>query len=211
MVDGQVRTNDVTDHRIIDAMLAVPRESFVSGDQCALAYLDRDLDVGGGGGIRRYLVKPQLTGKLMQAAEIKASDNVLVVGCATGYLAALAAQLAAKVTATESDPALVARGQAALAQLGLANVTLKAAEPAQGDPASAPFDVIILNGATEIPPEQLYGQLAEGGRLVGVFAKTRPARAMIVTRSHGDLGNRVLFDAAAPVLPGLEHPPGFVF
>jgi protein-L-isoaspartate(D-aspartate) O-methyltransferase len=211
MVDGQVRTNDVTDHRIIDAMLAVPRESFVSEDQGALAYLDRDLDVGGGGGIRRYLVKPQLTGKLMQAAEIKASDNVLVVGCATGYLAALAARLAAKVTATESDPTLVARGQAVLAQLGFANVTLKAAEPVQGDPASAPFDVIILNGATEIALEQLYGQLAEGGRLVGVFAKARPARAMIVTRSHGDLGNRVLFDAAAPVLPGLERLPGFVF
>ena len=211
MVDCQVRTNDVTDHRIIDAMMAVPREAFVPEGLRTIAYLDRDLDVAEEGGTRRYLLAPRLTGKLLQSAEITASDNVLVVGCATGYLAALAARLVARVTATESDPALVARAQAILAQTGVANVTVKAAAPIQGDPAGAPFDVIILNGATEIAPEALYGQLAEGGRLVGVFAKTHPARATIVTRSHGDLGNRVLFDAAAPVLPGLERVPGFVF
>ena len=211
MVDGQVRTNDVTDHRIIDAMMAVPREAFVSEGLRAIAYLDRDLDVGGSSAVRRYLLAPQITGKLLQAAGITASDNVLVVGCATGYLAALAARLGAKVTATETDSALVARGQAILTQLGLANVTVKAAAPAEGDPADAPFDVIILNGATEIAPESLLAQLGEGGRLVGVFAKTHPARATIVTRSHGDLGNRVLFDAVAPVLPGLERVPGFEF
>jgi len=211
MVDGQVRTNDVTDHRIIDAMMEIPREAFVPEGLRAIAYLDRDLDVGGSGGERRYLLAPQLTGKLLQAAEITASDNVLIVGCATGYLAALAARLAAKVTATENDQALVSWGQGILAELGLANVTVKAVEPAQGDPETAPFDVIILNGATEIAPESLFGQLGEGGRLVGVFAKTHPARAMIVTRSHGDLGNRVLFDATAPVLPGLKRVPEFVF
>jgi protein-L-isoaspartate(D-aspartate) O-methyltransferase len=210
MVDGQVRTNDVTDHRIIDAMMAVPREAFVPEGLRAVAYLDRDLDVGEDGA-RRYLLAPRLTGKLLQSAEITASDNVLIVGCATGYLAALAARLGANVTATESNPALVARGQAILAQLGIANVTVKAAAPVMGDPAGAPYNVIILNGSTEISPETLYGQLAEGGRLVGVFAKTHPARATIVTRSHGDLGNRVLFDAVAPVLPGLERVPGFVF
>jgi protein-L-isoaspartate(D-aspartate) O-methyltransferase len=211
MVDGQVRTNDVTDHRIIDAMMAIPREAFVPEGMRAMAYLDRDLDVGGSGEERRYLLAPQLTGKLLQAAEIMASDNVLIVGCATGYLAALVARLAAKVMATEIDQELVARGQGVLAELGLANVTVKAARPGEGDPAGAPFDVIILNGAAEIAPESLFGQLAEGGRLVGVFAKTHPARAMIVTRSHGDFGNRVLFDAAAPVLPGLNRIPGFVF
>jgi len=211
MVDGQVRTNDVTDHRIIDAMMTVPREAFVPEELRALAYLDRDLDVGGDGDVRRYLLAPQITGKLLQAAEIAAGDNVLIVGCATGYLAALAAPLGARITATESEQALVSRAQAILAELAIGNVTVKAAAPAEGDPAGAPFDVIILNGATEIAPESLFGQLGEGGRLLGVFAKTHPARAMIVTRSHGDLGNRVLFDAAAPVLLGLKRVPEFVF
>jgi protein-L-isoaspartate(D-aspartate) O-methyltransferase len=60
-------------------------------------------------------------------------------------------------------------------------------------------------------PDGLYRQLKEGGRLVGVFAASQPPRAAIVTRSHGDFGNRILFDAAVPVLPGLERRPAFVF
>ncbi len=211
MVDGQVRTNDVTDTRILDAMLALPRELFVPEGRRALAYLDQDLDVSESGAAGRYMIKAQTLAKLLQAAEIRPTDNVLVVGSATGYAAALASRLAAKVTATESDSVLVAKGKEVLGQLGLANVAFEAATPADGHPANAPYDVIVLNGATEVAPEQLFEQLAEGGRLVGVFAATRPARAAIVTKSHGDLGHRPLFDAAAPVLPGMERVPSFVF
>lgn len=100
MVDGQVRTSDVTDIRIVDAMLEVPREAFVPENKRPLAYIDLDLDVTEGGSARRFLIKPMVTAKLLQAAEIKATDTVLVVGCATGYAAALAAKLAGQVTAT---------------------------------------------------------------------------------------------------------------
>jgi protein-L-isoaspartate(D-aspartate) O-methyltransferase len=208
MVDGQVRTSDVTDRRILDAMLALPREEFVPEDKRALAYLDLDLDVAAS----RFLVKPALTAKLLQAAEILETDSVLVVGAATGYAAAVAARLAGKVRATESDPALITKGKEIFGRLGLADkVTFQAAEAAAGDPTGAPYDVIILNGATEVVPDKLYAQLRDGGRLLGVFATTRPPRAMIVRRSHGDFGIRPLFDAAAPVLPGLERAPEFVF
>ncbi len=210
MVDGQVRTSDVTDSRIIDAMLSVPREAFVPQGSQPLAYLDLDLDVGGSG-TKRYLLKAALTAKLLQAAEIKSTDNVLVVGAASGYVAALAARLAAKVTATEGDSALASKAAATLAELGVSNVAVRPAAAADGAPDSAPYDVIVLNGATEIVPERLFGQLAEGGRLVGVFAADRPSRAMVVTHSRGDFGHRTLFDAAAPVLPGLQRLPEFVF
>ena len=211
MVDGQVRPSDVTDIRIIDAMLAVPREAFVPESKRALAYLDLDLDVSAGGSARRFLIKPAVLAKMLQAAEIKEADRVLVVGCASGYAAAVIAKFAPHVTATESDPALAANASDVLAQNGCGNVTVRNAAAAEGDPANAPFDVIVLNGATEIVPEKLAGQLRDGGRLVGVFAISRSQRATIVTRSHGDFGNRALFDAAAPVLPGLERLPAFVF
>jgi protein-L-isoaspartate(D-aspartate) O-methyltransferase len=211
MVDGQVRPSDVTDIRIIDAMLAVPREAFVPENKRALAYLDLDLDVSEGGSAKRYLIKPVVTAKMLQAAEIKDTDNVLVVGCATGYAAAVVARLAGRVTATESDSSLAARAKEVLAQLGFGDVTVRAAEAAEGDAANAPYDVIVLNGATEITPDQLYRQLKEGGRLVGVFATMVPQRATIVTHSHDDFGTRALFDAAIPVLPGLGRVPAFVF
>jgi protein-L-isoaspartate(D-aspartate) O-methyltransferase len=211
MVDCQVRPSDVTDIRIIDAMLDVPREAFVPANQRAMAYLDLDLDVGEAASSKRFLIKPVVIARMLQAAEITDADNVLVVGCASGYAAAVVAKLAAKVTATESDSALAAKARDVLAQIGLANVTVQTAAAADGAAANAPYDVIVLDGATEIVPDQLYQQLKDGGRLVGVFATTKPPRAMIVTRSHGDFGNRALFDAVVPVLPGLERLPAFVF
>jgi protein-L-isoaspartate(D-aspartate) O-methyltransferase len=221
MVDGQVRPSDVTDSRIIDAMLAVPREAFVPPGQQAMAYLDIDLDVSAGlseTGLsetgpseKRYLIKPVVTAKMLQAAEIRDTDNVLVVGCATGYSAAIVAKLAAKVTATEGDASLAAKAKDVLAGLGFANVTVRAAAAAEGDAANAPYDVIMLNGATEVTPAGLYRQLKDGGRLVGVFAMMQPQRATLVTHSHADLGTRALFDAAVPVLPGLGRLPAFIF
>ena len=170
-----------------------------------------DLDVSEAGAASRFLIKPVVTARMLHAAEIKETDNVLVVGAASGYTAAVASHFAGQVRATEGDPSLAAKAADILAQLGCGNVTVHAAAAAEGDPANAPYDVIVLNGATEIVPERLYRQLRDGGRLVGVFAMSQPPRAVIVTHSHGDFGSRVLFDAAAPVLPGLERLPAFVF
>ena len=211
MVDGQVRPSDVTDIRILDAMLAVPREAFVPENKQALAYLDLDLDVSEGGAAKRFLIKPVVLAKMLQAADIKESDRVLVVGCATGYAAAVIARFASEVSAIESDSGLAAKAQTILANNGCGNVAVRSAPSAYGDAARAPYDVIVLNGATEIAPEHLCAQLRGGGRLVGVFATSQPARATMVTTSHGDFGHRTLFDAAAPVLPGMERVPAFVF
>ena len=125
MVDGQVRPSDVTDIRILDAMLAVPREAFVPQNQRAVAYLDLDLDVSEGGAAKRFLIKPRVIAKMLQAAEIKDTDKVLVAGGATGYTAAVVARLAGQVTATETDPAQAAKAKEVLAQLGLGNVTFR--------------------------------------------------------------------------------------
>jgi protein-L-isoaspartate(D-aspartate) O-methyltransferase len=211
MVDGQVRPSDVTDIRILEAMLAVPREAFVPENQRALAYLDLDLDISAGAGAKRFLIKPVVIAKMLQAAEIRDTDKVLVAGSASGYAAAVVARLAGQVIATESDPAEAAKASGVLAGLGLGNVTLRATAAAEGDPANAPYDVIVLDGATEVTPDRLYAQLGDGGRLVGVFAITKPPRATLVAHSHGDFGYRALFDAVAPVLPGLKRLPAFVF
>ncbi len=178
MVDGQVRPSDVTDFRIIDAMLAVPREEFVPSAQRPMAYLDLDIEVGGAGTAKRYLIKPVVLAKMLQAASIAEADRVLVVGCATGYAAAIVAHLAGEVFATESDAALASAARATLSQIGITNVTIGNAEAAVGDAAHGPYDVIVLDGATEIEPTALYEQLKPAGRLVGVFAATQPPRAI---------------------------------
>lgn len=211
MVDCQVRPSDVTDLRIIDAMLAVPRETFVPENKRAIAYLDMDIDVAAKGQAKRCLIQPAVLAKMLQAADISETDRVLVIGCATGYSAAVVARLAAEVFATEPDSSLAAAAKANLTALGVSNVTVTTAAPVDGDRAHGPYDVIVMDGATELEPEALYEQLKMGGRLVGVFATRQPPRATLIARSPADFGSRVLFDASAPVLTGLERRPAFVF
>jgi len=210
MVDSQVRTADVTDLRLIEAMRATPREAFLPESQKALAYLDRDIALDGEDDV--YLIKPVVLARLLQAAEIDPADKVLVTGGAAGYAAAITGHLAAQVVAVcATDKAAAASQMALSSACGLSNVTVTAGEAGKGDAASGPYDVIVLDGATEIIPQALYEQLKPGGRLVGVFAHSVPSRATVVTRSADDFGARTLFDATAPILPGLKRLPAFTF
>jgi protein-L-isoaspartate(D-aspartate) O-methyltransferase len=210
MVEGQVRTADVTDLALVAAMLEVPRERFVAPDQTALAYLDLDLAVGQSAarGSRRLLT-PMVLAKLLQAAEIRPGEHVLDVACATGYTAALIARLGARVTALEEDPALAATAKAVLAELA-PDVSVVAGPLTAGWPATAPYDVILVEGATEILPRALFSQLRESGRLLCVQGRT-PGKAMLYRSIAGEVSGRVIFDAAASLLPGFVEPPAFVF
>src|SRR4051812_12390490 len=123
MVDCQVRPADVTDLRIISALLEVPRELFVPAARRAVAYLDVDCAVNQSGSARA-LLKPMVFAKLIQAAGITETDRVLDVGCATGYSTAVLEKLAASVIALEEDPALVRAAAEALAQCGAENYAL---------------------------------------------------------------------------------------
>jgi protein-L-isoaspartate(D-aspartate) O-methyltransferase len=157
MVDGQVRTSDVTDLRIIAAMLELPRERFVSAAETDLAYLDTDVPAIGGAGDKpeRHLLKPMVLAKLVQAAAVKADDRVLVVGCATGYSAALLSRLARSVVALEQNPVLVRLARDNLEAVGAGNVTVVTGPLTEGWPPDAPYDVVFIDGATETMPRTL--------------------------------------------------------
>jgi protein-L-isoaspartate(D-aspartate) O-methyltransferase len=207
MVESQVRTNDVTDVRVQSAMREVPRERFVPTVKRAIAYADSAIEVVA----NRYLLEPRTFAKLAQLAEIKASDSLLDVGCATGYSTAVLAKIAAKVIGLEQDADLVRVASDTIAAVGAKNATIAQGSLADGHRAAAPYDVIFVNGAIEAAPEALLTQLAEGGRLVAVMKSGAQSRAMLYLRQHGRTGSRVAFDAWAPLLAGFRHKVGFVF
>ena len=161
MVDGQVRTADITDLRLLAAMGDVPRERFVPESKAELAYLDQDLPVSDGDG-RRKLLKPMVLDKLIQLAEIGDTDHVLDVGCATGYSSAVLARLAGSVVALEEDRALARAAEQALA--GVSNVTAVVGPQVTGWPKAEPYYVKKKQGATEVAAGSAQGRRSPGLR-----------------------------------------------
>jgi protein-L-isoaspartate(D-aspartate) O-methyltransferase len=207
MVDGQVRTADVTDAALLDAMLTLPREQFLPPALVPLAYLDADLPVGNG----RVLLRPMVLAKLLQAACVRAGERVLDIGCATGYSAAILARLGASVVALEEDADLAKAARSALAGVGIANSEVVVGPLAAGWPAGAPYDLILLDGAAEIVPEALGGQLRPEGQLIGIGGCPPALKGMIYRFIEGRFVGLPTFDAAASLLPGFRTPPSFVF
>jgi protein-L-isoaspartate(D-aspartate) O-methyltransferase len=213
MVESQVRTSDVTNRRIIRAMLDVPREAFAPEPVRAMAYMDDALQVQPppGGKEVRYLLAPRIFAKLVQLAEIEPESVVLDVGCATGYSTAVLAKIAARVVAVECDADLAARAARTLRELGIGNALVVEAALSVGAPAGGPYDAILLNGAVPEAPDALLDQLKEGGRLVGVVANGHMGCGRVWQRSGKAFGTRSAFDAGAPLLPGFVRQGGFVF
>ena len=207
MVAAQLRTNDVTDARVRDAMATIPRERFVPEASRPVAYMECCIALGGG----RVLLDPRCFAKLLQLAAVKPEDVVLDVGCGTGYSAAVLSLLAGRVFALEEDPELVARAADNLREFGAGDAQAIRGPLTKGSPEHAPFDVIVLNGAVEVEPTALLAQLKDGGRLVAVGRDGAAGHARLYLNHRGAIGERNAFEAQVPVLPGFEKPRSFVF
>lgn len=209
MVDGQIRTNKVTDERLIEALVDLPRERFVPSGLEARAYLDDDLPLGNG----RYLMEPMVLARLVQSLHLQPGDRVLVVGAAGGYSAALLARLGASVTALESDSALASAARVALSN-DRADANVVSGPLQDGYAQGGPYAAILIEGAVGEVPARLLEQLKQQGKLATVLRENNvtSGRAVLVTRGEGGAaGTRILFDANTPLLPGFEPAPAFTF
>jgi protein-L-isoaspartate(D-aspartate) O-methyltransferase len=209
MVDGQLRPNRVTNAALLAALGELPREQFLPDSVRSVAYADEDVPLGGG----RYLMEPMVLARLIQTLQPQPEDKALVVAAGRGYGAALLARLVKAVTALESDPKLAAAGEQTAKDLGLASVQWSTGKLEQGSPGSAPYDVILIEGAVRQVPQALFDQLADGGRLAVTISAGTGAMgvAQIFVKDGGVTSGRPLFEAGTPLLPGFASPPRFTF
>ena len=206
MVASQLRPNDVTDARIRDAMLTIPRERFVPPSVAPVAYAEDCIPLGNG----RVLADPRAFAKLLQLAGVGPDDTALDVGCGTGYSSAVLSLLAGRVVALEQDPSLAGQAEKNLQTLS-PNVRVVRGPFTAGWPQDGPYDVIFVHGAIEVEPTVLLSQLKNGGRLTAIWRQGAAGQARLYVNHAGAIGERGDFNALLPVLPGFERPSTFIF
>ncbi len=213
MVESQVRPSDITDRRIMRAMQALPRENFVGEDTRAMSYMDEDLPVGRleTGIQRRFLVAPRVLARLVQALEVDPADRALEIGTATGYGAAVLAELAASVVALESDGELARQAATALELSGVSRVKVVTGALSSGWTAEAPYGAILIAGSVPVVSAALLDQLRDGGRLAAVISSGGVGKLCVWRRFGSTFAVRTIGEASAPRLPGFEQATGFVF
>ena len=208
MVEGQLRTNGITDPALLEAFLAVPRERFVPEALRGVACVDEDVPLGNG----RYIMEPLVLARLIMLAEIDADAKVLCIGAGTGYDAAIVARVSRDVVAVEAAPDLAAVARRLLGEFGQSGVSLIEVPLEQGHAAGAPYDAILFGGAIGQVPDPIARQLAKSGRIAAVVrAEGRVPQVTVMTRAGDVLSHRAVFDAGTHALPGFASEPAFVF
>jgi protein-L-isoaspartate(D-aspartate) O-methyltransferase len=212
MIEQQIRPWEVLDQGVLSLLAVVRREEFVPAAYRALAFIDTEVPLPDGEGGHQCMLAPRVEARLLQELRLQPHENVLEVGAGSGYMAALMAHQAERVSTLEIRPVLAAMARANLQRAGIGNAQVVEADGAKGHPAQAPFDAIVLSGSVAEVPAALIAQLKVGGRLVAIVGQEPVMRALLITRVAEQQTKRIeLFDTVAPRLDGFGEPTRFQF
>ncbi|MGA8212084.1 MAG: protein-L-isoaspartate(D-aspartate) O-methyltransferase [Candidatus Sulfotelmatobacter sp.] len=162
MVDSQLRARGISDARVLDVMLRVPRHQFVPEAYRDQAYEDHPVPIGDG----QTISQPYIVALMLESLRLMPADKVLEVGTGSGYVTALLAELAAHVFSIERHSALAESARSVLAMLGYTSARIFTGDGTLGLHAHAPFDAILVSAAAPDLPPTLLDQLRDSGRMI---------------------------------------------
>jgi len=209
MVDGQLRTNDVTRSDILDVFSLIPRELFVDPSEQSIAYADRAvLSIGG---TARKILSPMNLARMIQATELKPVDTILDIAAGAGYSTAIMAGLGARVSLLENNSMQCLAAKQILDRLDLQGVDIKEGDLTTGGAGNASYDIILINGRCEQVPHALFQRLKDGGRLVAVVGNSVASEIRVYTLNDSSIGEKRLMKASGPLLSEFKKAEIFVF
>jgi len=162
MVYNQLIARGIKDDDVLSAMSLVPREKFVSEDLVNMSYADSPLPID----CAQTISQPFIVAYMLERLKLKPTDKVLEVGTGSGYNAAVLSEIVDEVYTVELIKALAEDAEKKLKELDYHNAHVEHADGFEGLASEAPFDAIILTAAPKEIPENLFEQLAEGGRMI---------------------------------------------
>ena len=181
MIDQQVRTWDVFDDLVLDAMRSLNRELFVPAAFRDVAFADAEIPLPHG----QTMLSPKIHGRILQSLALRPTDVALEIGAGTGYLTACIARIASRVRSLEIVPELAAQARANLLACSINNVAVETSDAMKLE-EGAGFDAIAVTGSLPVYDERFQRALKIGGRLFVVVGTAPIMEAWKVTR----LGDR---------------------
>jgi len=212
MVEQQIRPWEVLDQDVLDLLYVVRREEFVPEAYRAFAFSDLEIPLYENAGPGERMMQPKIEARILQELSVRKSERTLEVGTGSGYLTALLAARAHHVCSVEINPRLKAFGEHNLQRAGVGNVTLELGDAAQGWPAGAPYDIVVLTGSVPILPQNFLSQLKRGGRLFAVVGDPPVMEARMITCiGEGSYHTANLFETHLAPLQNVLQPARFEF
>jgi protein-L-isoaspartate(D-aspartate) O-methyltransferase len=208
MIEQQIRPWNVLDQDVLDLLHVVKREQFVPAAYQNLAFADVEIPLPGG----EAMLAPKFEARILQEVGVRKHETVLEIGTGSGYMAALLAHRAAKVTTVEINPETAELAKKNLANAGIHNVTVETGNGAEGWAKGAPYDVIVISGALEVLPEAFLQQVKVGGRIAAIIGQAPVMEASIITRTGENTYSTIkVFETNVRYLAGAPVPSHFQF
>jgi protein-L-isoaspartate(D-aspartate) O-methyltransferase len=208
MIEQQIRPWNVLDQDVLDLLHVVKREQFVPAAYQNLAFADVEIPLPGGD----TMLAPKFEARILQEVGVKKHETVLEIGTGSGYMAALLAHRAAKVTTVDINPETAELAKKNLANAGIHNVTVEVGNGAQGWEKGAPYDAIVISGALEVLPEAILKQVKVGGRIAAIVGQAPVMEASIITRTgEASFSTVKVFETNVRYLTGAVAPSHFQF
>jgi protein-L-isoaspartate(D-aspartate) O-methyltransferase len=200
MVESQIRNRGISDERVLDAMLRIPRHEFVAEEFRSQAHGDHPIPIGES----QTISQPFIVAVSLQALSLTGSESLLEVGTGSGYQTALLAVLARTVYSIERFASLAQSAEAILVKLGLNNVKVVVGDGSRGLPEFAPYDAILVSAAAPSVPRALLDQLSENGRMVVPVGPQHAQELKLIRKQDGKVMMQVLEGCRFVPLIGVE-------
>ncbi len=188
MVKIQIERRGISEPRVLNALLGVPRHLFVPEHLVDRAYDDGALPIGED----QTISQPYIVAKMTELLDLKGDETVLEVGTGSGYQAAVLAKLVREVYTIEIVPALARTAKERLRRMGYDNISVRLGDGYRGWDEHAPFDAVIVTAAPDHIPPMLVEQLREGGRMVIPVGTVNQYLTLLVKEQDGVREERVI-------------------